>query len=200
MIMTTKVNVLIDGGFFSQKFREVNSRAPKAKDVENEVKSIMAALNTKTAGETQDILFRVYYYDCLPFGEKVKDHTGKKEVDFSASPLFQPAKQYIHDICKLEKFAVRLGELSFDGWKQDLHNKSKWKPDFKQKGVDMKVGLDMALMGLKHTCDKIVLVAGDSDFIAPIKFVRKEGLQVYLYAMGHKVKCRLIEHCDFRLS
>lgn len=131
--MTTKVNVLIDGGFFSQKFREVNSRAPKAKDVENEVKSIMASLNTKTAGETQDILFRVYYYDCLPFGEKVKDHTGKKEVDFSASPLFQPAKQYIHDICKLEKFAVRLGELSFDGWKQDLHNKSKWKPDFNKK-------------------------------------------------------------------
>ena len=64
----------------------------------------------------------------------------------------------------------------------------------------MKVGLDMALMGLKHTCDKIILVAGDSDFIAPIKFVRKEGLLVYLYSMGHQIKSKLREHCDFILS
>lgn len=64
----------------------------------------------------------------------------------------------------------------------------------------MKVGLDMALMALKHTSDKIFLVAGDSDFIAPIKFVRKEGIQVYLYSMGHKVKSLLIGHCDFKLT
>ena len=61
----------------------------------------------------------------------------------------------------------------------------------------MKVGLDMALMALKHTVDKVVLVAGDSDFIEPIKFVRDEGIQVYLYTMSHKVKGSLIEQCDF---
>lgn len=52
----------------------------------------------------------------------------------------------------------------------------------------------------KATCDKIVLVAGDSDFIASIKFVRKEGILVYLYTMGHKVKAKLVEHSDFKLS
>lgn len=66
--------------------------------------------------------------------------------------------------------------------------------------VQAEVTSIMALMALKHTSDKIVLVAGDSDFIAPIKFVRKEGIQVYLYSMGHKVKARLIEHCDFKLT
>ncbi len=55
----------------------------------------------------------------------------------------------------------------------------------------------MAYMALKRIVDKVVLVAGDSDFVAPMKFVRKEGLQVYLYTMGHKVKSRLIEHSDF---
>jgi len=55
-------------------------------------------------------------------------------------------------------------------------------------------------MALKHSAEKIVLVAGDSDFIAPIKFIRKEGLQAYLYSMGHKVKSPLKEHCDFVLS
>lgn len=198
--MTTKVSILFDGGFFTKKFEEKNKKFPTAADVQAEVASIMAEMAKKTNGETTDIVFRVYYYDCRPFGEKVKDHTGKKEVDFSKSPLNIKKTHYLNNVCKLDKFAVRLGELSFDGWKQDLHNPKKWKPDFKQKGVDMKVGLDMALMALKHTSDKIVLVAGDSDFIAPIKFVRKEGIQVYLYSMGHKVKARLIEHCDFKLT
>ena len=103
-------------------------------------------------------------------------------------------------LCKEDKVALRIGELSFDGWKTDQHNPKKWKPDFKQKGVDMKVGLDMAWMATKGIVDKIVLIAGDSDFISPIKFVRKEGLQVYLYKMNHKVKEALIDHCDFVLT
>ena len=96
--------------------------------------------------------------------------------------------------------ALRIGELSFDGWKIDPHNPEKSKPDFKQKGVDMKIGLDMALMATKKTVDKIVLIAGDSDFISPIKLVRKEGIQVYLYKMKHRVKNTLTDHCDFVLS
>ena len=169
--MTTKVNILIDGGFFERKFFEANKRPATAADVVATTNDAMALLIKKTAGDTKDILFRVYYYDCKPFGEMKQD-----------------------------KFAVRLGELSFDGWKQDLHNPKIYKPDFKQKGVDMKVGLDMASMATKKIVDKIVLIAGDSDFISPIKFVRKEGLQVYLYSMGHKVKLPLIEHCDFVLN
>lgn len=198
--MTTKVNILFDGGFFTRKFEEQQKSFPKASDVENEVNKIMTELAKKTQGETKDIVFRVFYYDCYPFDQTIKDHTGKKDIDFSKSPIYTNKVTYLRNICKLDKFAVRLGELSFDGWKQDRHNPKKWKPDFKQKGVDMKVGLDMALMALKHTADKIVLVAGDSDFIAPMKFVRKEGLQVYLYSMGHKVKSKLIEHCDFILT
>lgn len=198
--MTTKVSIFFDGGFFTKKFEERQKKFPQAADVQQEVDKIMAEMAKKTNGETNDIVFRVYYYDCKPFGEKVRDYTGKSEKDFSKSKIYKRMTEYLNGLCKLDKFAVRLGELSFDGWKQDLHNPKKWKPDFKQKGVDMKVGLDMALMALKHTSDKIVLVAGDSDFIAPIKFVRKEGLQVYLYSMGHKVKSRLVEHCDFKLT
>lgn len=74
------------------------------------------------------------------------------------------------------------------------------KPDFRQKSVDMKFGLDMATMATKHSVDKIVLIAGDSDFIAPIKFARKEGLLIYLYPMGNPVKKSLIGHCDYVLK
>ena len=198
--MTTKVNILIDGGFFERKFFEINHKAPTAKDVVATTADAMKLLIAKTAGETKDILFRVFYYDCKPFGNKVMNHDKTKEIDFSASKIYSSKCSFLKDLVRQDKFAVRLGELSFDGWKQDLHNPRTYKPDFKQKGVDMKVGLDMASMATKKIVDKIVLIAGDSDFISPIKFVRKEGLQVYLYSMGHKVKHPLIEHCDFVLN
>lgn len=198
--MTTKVNILIDGGFFERKFYEANLRPATAKDVVAATADAMALLTAKTAGDTKDILFRVYYYDCKPYGETVMNHDKTKEIDFTKSPIYASKCSFLRDLVKQDKFAVRLGELSFDGWKQDLHNPKKYKPDFKQKGVDMKVGLDMASMATKKIVDKIVLIAGDSDFISPIKFVRKEGLQVYLYSMGHKVKLPLIEHCDFVLN
>ena len=203
--MVTKVNILFDGGFFSLKFKEKNGNLPKANDVVKEVNSIMERLREKTAEETKDILFRVYYYDCRPFAGKVKQPDGK-EIDWSETKGYNAKERFLRELAQKERFAVRLGELSFDGWdevksvdKSGKESKS-YSPKLKQKGVDMKVGLDMALMALKHTADKIVLVAGDSDFIAPIKFVRKEGMQVYLYSMGHNIKSKLIEHCDFKLT
>lgn len=198
--MITKVNVLIDGGFFERKFYEIHKKSATAADVVKEVESVMQLVIAKTAGDTKDILFRVFYYDCKPFGDKVWNHDKTKEIDFTISSKFASKTAFLKDLAMQDKFALRLGELSFDGWKNDLHNPKKWKPDFKQKGVDMKVGLDMASMATKYIIDKIVLIAGDSDFIAPIKFVRKEGIQVYLYPMGHKVKRNLIEHCDFLLK
>lgn len=197
--MTTKVNILIDGGFFECKFRETNKHFPTADDVIKEAEKAMKSLIIKTNGETKDILFRIYYYDCSPFGGTVSDSNGN-EIDFSKSSQYNAKLTFLKNLNKKDKVALRLGELSFDGWKPDRYNKENYKPDFKQKGVDMKVGLDMACMATKHIVDKIILIAGDSDFVAPIKFVRKEGLQVYLYSMGHKVKSTLYENCDFKLS
>lgn len=197
--MVTKVNILIDGGFFNIRFQKLNNRLPKVADVKKLTEDIMTSMKAKTNNETQDILFRVFFYDCRPFGETIKDYTGKTNIDYSKSTTYSFKNLFLNNVAKLERFALRLGELSFTGWKQDIHNK-KWKPDFKQKSVDMKFGLDIASMATKHTVDKIVLVAGDSDFIAPVKMARKEGLQVYLYPMGNHVKDSLLQHCDFILK
>lgn len=180
---------------------------PNANDIENEIPRIMAMAQAKTGADCKDILFRVYYYDCSPYGGKVKKPGDTVETDFSTTKAYTVKERVLKLLAQKERFAVRLGELSFDGWNQVERTDpttgktvTDYTPKLRQKGVDMKVGLDMALMALKHTVDKVVLVAGDSDFIAPMKFVRKEGLQVYLYSMGHKVKARLTEHCDFILS
>ena len=89
--------------------------------------------------------------------------------------------------------------MSFDGWKTTPGGG--FKPDFKQKSVDMKIGLDIAWMSGKRIVDKLVLVAGDSDFISPIKFARKEGLIVYLLTLGQtKIKRELYEHADYVIT
>ena len=54
--MVTKVNVLIDGGFFSQKFYELNNKLPKYKDVITEVEKAMQLVKDKTKG------IQVYLY------------------------------------------------------------------------------------------------------------------------------------------
>ena len=48
-----------------------------------------------------------------------------------------------------------------------------------QKGVDMRIGLDIASMAFKRQVDQIVLIAGDSDFVPAAKLARREGIELH---------------------
>ena len=67
---------------------------------------------------------------------------------------------------------------------------------FRQKGVDMRIGTDMASITLKGQANTIVLVAGDSDFVTTAKLARREGVEVILDPMGWSVRPALFEHID----
>lgn len=69
-----------------------------------------------------------------------------------------------------------------------------------QKGVDMRIGLDIARMTLRERVEAIVVVTGDSDFIPAFKFARREGVRVYLDPMGGAVKRSLKAHADVVLD
>ena len=73
-------------------------------------------------------------------------------------------------------------------------------PDISQKGVDMRIGLDIATLAIKRTVDVLVLVTGDSDFVPAMKLARKEGLRVYLECLGHPVLRELKAHSDYVLQ
>jgi uncharacterized LabA/DUF88 family protein len=53
-------------------------------------------------------------------------------------------------------------------------------PNIRQKGVDMRIGLDIASLTLKKQVQVIVLVTADSDFIPAMKFARREGAQLVI--------------------
>ena len=65
-----------------------------------------------------------------------------------------------------------------------------------QKGVDMKIGIDIASIAYKHQVDQIVLIAGDSDFVPAAKLARREGIDFVLDPLGSKIKDELFEHID----
>lgn len=70
------------------------------------------------------------------------------------------------------------------------------KLDIGQKGVDMRLGLDLVEISLKRLVDQIVLISGDSDFIPAIKMARREGVNVILDTMDNHIPDDLIEHVD----
>ncbi|MCQ9900535.1 NYN domain-containing protein, partial [Staphylococcus aureus] len=57
-----------------------------------------------------------------------------------------------------------------------------------QKCVDMKIGLDIATLSYKKLVDKIVLIAGDSDFVPAAKLARTEGIDFVLDSLGADIR------------
>ena len=68
--------------------------------------------------------------------------------------------------------------------------------NFAQKGVDMRIGLDIASLAFKKQVDQIILISGDSDFVPAAKLARREGIDFILDPMGAIIKPDLYEHID----
>jgi uncharacterized LabA/DUF88 family protein len=72
-------------------------------------------------------------------------------------------------------------------------------PDFEQKGVDMRIGLDIAAYSANHMADRIVLVSNDTDCVPALKYGRKAGLQTVLIQPPRvHLASELLAHIDFK--
>lgn len=68
--------------------------------------------------------------------------------------------------------------------------------NIEQKGVDMKIGLDIASLSFKKQVDQIVLISGDSDFVPAAKLARREGIDFVLDPLFNHISADLSEHID----
>lgn len=197
---------MIDAGFLRAKL------GTKDKPIDSEViKSFVEKI--KARPELNDmVLHRVYYYDAEPLTGIQKHPISGEVIDFSETDVSKRNKIMLDDLKKTPFFAVRLGETNFRGWKVDpwaLKNSgtktasiksTNVKPNVQQKGVDMRIALDMSSMSLKKQADIYALITGDSDFVPIIKFARKEGRQIFIYTLGHGVKQTMYEHSDLLVT
>jgi uncharacterized LabA/DUF88 family protein len=68
--------------------------------------------------------------------------------------------------------------------------------DVRQKGVDMRIGIDVSSLAFKRQVDQIVLIAGDADFVPAAKQARREGIDFILDPMWQHISPNLNEHID----
>lgn len=66
----------------------------------------------------------------------------------------------------------------------------------RQKGVDMRIGVDIASLALSGRVDSMILVAGDSDFVPAAKLARRAGIDFILDPLWQKINSDLFEHID----
>lgn len=151
--------------------------------------------------EQNEYLFRIFYYDSPQYRGKVNLPVSGDQTTFSSSD------KWLSDLAKLERFAVRRGTLGFRGWKPKkvpiaatALTDSDFSPIFEQKGVDMRIGLDIATFAERQSVERILLVSGDTDMIPAMKQARKAGIEVGLIQLPQPTRDlhdTLQAHCDF---
>jgi uncharacterized LabA/DUF88 family protein len=204
-----KVAVLIDGSFFLHRYFQLDktNRLKTAEEVADEIYTI----SLDHVGQTND-LYRIYFYDCYPLDKKFHNPVSGKVIDFSkeASSLFRIA--LFERLKRMRKVALRLGYLRENKeWiisprlTHDLLSgkrttsslaESDLRLDIRQKGVDMKIGVDIATLAYKKLVDRIILIAGDADFVPASKLARLEGIDFILDPLWNPIDEKLLEHVD----
>ena len=204
-----KVAVLIDGGFFVKRFNTLYNKQKKMSG--EEVANYLYTMAHKHVG-VNDTLYRIFYYDCHPISKKVHNPITNKPIDFSKTPEYKFREELIESLKKKRKVALRIGELKDNNnWHiypkmvKELLKGTKNISDLtendvyleiRQKGIDMKIGVDIASLALKRFVDTIVLFSGDSDFVPAAKLARREGIDFILDPMDANVEPQLFEHID----
>lgn len=204
--------ILVDGGFYRKRAKFLWGE----KDAESRAKELtaycIAHLNDKSEKEEKH-LYRIFYYDCEPIGRKSVYHPLKRaNVDLDKSDTFIWSTTFLNQLKQKRKFALRLGHLSEQvnynlkpSVTKELCNgkrtlESLTESDFlfnaQQKGVDMKIGVDIASLAYKKQVDQIILIAGDSDFVPAAKLARREGIDFVLDPMWSNIRPDLFEHID----
>lgn len=247
------IAVLIDGGFFLKRLPKLVTPArcetPEriAGCIRHLCRNHVKALVGATDNNWNQYLYRVFYYDAVPYDGKAHHPIDNRPIDFAKSDVARQRLQLFECLRKQRKFALRLGKVNRDNdWiikpeltKKLLRTKSilsslgAMQPDqfidgavklnltteqwaelqgvsniwgqlesssvtlgLKQKGVDMRIGIDIASLALKKQVDTIVLVAGDSDFVPAAKLARREGIDFILDPLWQQVNADLFEHID----
>lgn len=207
--MKSRVAILIDGGFFLKRYSKLypNAETHTAVDI---AKNIWKAAMCHVSKDYD--LYRIYYYDCIPLNKRVHNPISKRAIDFARTDVYKLRLQVFEELKKKRKVALRLGRIKDSGHWQIFPSKVKALLkgeitladitendiyyEMRQKGIDMKIGVDIATLSLKKQVDQIVLVAGDEDFVPASKLARREGIDFILDPLWNPIDPNLFEHID----
>ena len=161
------------------------------------------------------LLYRTFYYDATPYDKKAHRPVSSSAIDYAKTDQAKFRERLFQVLRSSRSLAVRLGEVRGDSgarfWilkpnsQKGILNRTldvddltddDFTPSLRQKGVDMRIGLDIASLTLKKHVDTIILVSGDADFVPAAKFARREGVKFVLDPLWHNIPADLNEHID----
>ena len=209
----SKAAILIDGGFYRARARQVFQFTKRTPIDNADILDLYCKKHTHFFESYGRELYRIFYYDCPPLSAIVTNPITKERVDLSKSSTFSMVTKFMSALASKDRVAIRRGKLGSGYARYSLKPKTQdellsgkktidtlsatdVKLDVGQKGVDMRLGLDLVEIALKRLADHVVLVSGDSDFIPAIKMARREGVNVILDSMDNHVPDDLVEHVD----
>lgn len=216
-----KSAILIDGGYFLKRLPvvrpDVSPTDPEAVagSARQLVRSHLEQLNeVYQVPSPFQLLYRTFYYDARPYVDKAHKPVSNAAIDYAKTDQARFRKQLFDALRSSRNLAVRLGEVRKDrdrSWildagpqkallngriaVEDLTDDD-FTPALRQKGVDMRIGLDIASLTLKGHANIIILVSGDADFVPAAKLARREGVQFILDPLWQKISPDLNEHID----
>ena len=188
-----KTVTIVDGGYFRKVV------VTKSKLSHSEYTRFLYD-NILICKDNDENLIRILYYDCLRYD-------GEQQMPISGDYKKFHGKPTEFDIlASYDLMAIRLGELRFRGFtlrqeslrpNRDLSDYD-FVPSFEQKGVDMRIGLDIAHYSEKRLVDRIVIISNDTDCVPAIKAARKNGVQIVVIEFcGQSLHRDLVKHCDY---
>jgi uncharacterized LabA/DUF88 family protein len=207
-----EVAILIDGAFFLKRYHAIISKNHTPQQIaDNLYNTVMKHLGSSKENESVCDLYRIFFYDCPPLEKKVHHPLTGRNIDYSKTPQVVFRKELHNVLKKKRKLALRLGYLKDESWiipkniltkilrKEIIIDDLKEEDvvhSIKQKSIDMKIGIDIASLAYKKLVKKIVLIAGDSDFVPAAKLARREGIDFVLDPMWNHIADDLNEHID----
>ena len=217
----TKAAILIDGGYFLKRLPnvrpDIDATDPESvvRAVEQLIRGHLIQLNeVHRVADIFQLLYRTFYYDARPYRRQAHTPIAKNAINYAVSPQAIFRNRLFDALHGCPNLAVRLGDVRRSGdrsWilraqpQQDLLKgritvdeltDDDFIPALRQKGVDMRIGLDIASITLKRQANIVVLVAGDADFVPAAKLARREGTQFILDPLWQNVPRDLLEHID----
>jgi len=157
---------------------------------------------------------RTALFDCLKKQRKFALRLGKVNKDSDWAIASRLTKPLLRNVRELAALAGPLPEPDQEGnvqltlnpeqarafsAAQSIHQMLDAKSvslGLRQKGVDMRIGVDIASLALNGRVDTLILVAGDSDFVPAAKLARREGIDFILDPLWQKINSDLFEHID----
>ena len=204
----TVTAIFVDGAFFLHRHAAIYDRNATAERTAKDLFTM--CLNHM---DEKSDLYRIFFYDCPPLSKKVHNPITERAIDFSKTDTYAFRTEFHRKLVRLRKVALRLGRLNdrVGGWsiksrptkdllagRMSLDELAEHDVVYnvKQKGVDMRLGLDVASICHKKLVRRMVLVTGDADFVPAAKYARREGVDVILDPMWAPIGEDLYVHID----